>query len=123
MNTFKVSLLFSALLGLLPVTSFALTAGVEGISGGGDLCEDRFKTVAQDLQTWIDANGPAGLILTQSRRTITVTDYSQAMLAQIAQLKITCVSQGDAGYPVMVDGQAKECRSDRDSSGAAHIVS
>src|SRR5476649_993385 len=122
MTKIGISLLFLAF-SSLPLAALAGSApGGEGISGGGDLCEDRFKVVAKDIKSWIKAEGPAGLNLAQPARTISVAGYSEKMLAEIAELHLTCVSPGDAGFPVDVDGQAKECRSERDASGAARIT-
>jgi WD40 repeat protein len=120
MKTLSILITSYLLLGF-GFAAFADRGGSEG-GGGGDRCEDRFKVVAQDLKDWINAGGPNGLILTGPQGSISAVDYSKSMLAQINQIHITCVSPGDVGYPVVVGGQAKECRSERDANGSEHIT-
>jgi hypothetical protein len=120
MKTFSILVAGCLLLGF-GITAFADRGGSEA-GGGGDRCEDRFKVVAHDLKDWINAGGPSGLILTGPQGSISVADYSQSMLKHMNQIHITCVSPGDVGYPVVVSGQAKECRSDRDTSGTERMT-
>jgi hypothetical protein len=47
---------------------------------------------------------------------ISAGEYTDDMLEQIYAAKIRCVTNGDAGYPVTVDGVPKVCRFDRSSS-------
>lgn len=74
--------------------------------GGGDLCEDRFQEVRDDISAWIKNGGPATLQLPSG---VSVTDYSQGMLAGIARAKVSCVGLGDPGFPVEVSGTPKAC--------------
>lgn len=93
---------------LLPFSSFA--AFGPGISGGGDECENRVKTIAADIQDWIRAGGPEGLKLPKG---LTPGSYGNAMLQEIASARVTCVGPNDAGFPVEVFGTAKTCRFDK----------
>lgn len=79
--------------------------------GGGDLCEDRIKIVRDDFVTWINDGGPRALSLPSY---LDVDQYSSLMLEQMKKAKIRCVSKGDEGFPVQVQGIAKTCRFDRD---------
>lgn len=87
--------------------------GSEGV-GGGDLCEDRIKVVRDDIKTWIKGGGPAGLKLNDN---MPVKQYSDSMLNSIGNAKVRCVTNGDEGYPVSVDGLAKVCRFDNNEKG------
>lgn len=98
-------------LNLLFALSFA-RAGSEGV-GGGDLCENRIKIIRDDLSDWIKKGGPNGLVLPSE---ITIGQYTKTMLNQIEHGKIQCVSEGDEGYPVNIDGIAKVCRFDISSN-------
>lgn len=114
------SLVCSALLTacLSPLSAWAI--GNEG-SGGGDLCEARFQSVARDINWWLQSGGASGLNLKDAHRDLSISQYSLAMEAVLAKFQVTCVGPGDAGYPVAVAGQAKECRSYRGSDGTGHV--
>jgi hypothetical protein len=103
----KCSILLVVLFNLICTTQ--AFAGHEG--GGGDPCEDRIKIVRDNLREWIFNGGPEGLKLPKNA---TVSQYSFAMLKQIDKAKIRCVSEGDEGFPVNVEGTAKVCRFDSD---------
>jgi hypothetical protein len=75
--------------------------------GGGDLCEDRIKTIRTDIKSWIEKRGSDDLSLPSS---MTTSQYSDAMLDAISKAKITCVGPGDKNYPVEVQGAAKVCK-------------
>lgn len=94
--------------------SLQVFAGAEG-RGGGDLCEDRIKLIGSDLKDWIINRGPDDLKLPSG---ISVEQYSNAMLDEIANVKIECVGQGDQGYPININGVSKVCRFDKDSNGS-----
>ena len=82
-------------------------------TGGGDLCEDRIKDIRDDLKLWIVKGGAKSLNLPDG---VSAARYSDDMLEQIYVAKIRCVGNGDAGYPVAVNGVAKVCRFDRTNS-------
>ena len=98
--------------------SFGIDADGGAGPGGGDRCENRFKLIAQDLSGWIKAGGPAGLQL----KGISTSDYSAKILEQIQKARITCVGSGDAEFPVLVYGKAKECKNFVDVKGISRIV-
>ena len=81
-------------------------SGSEGV-GGGDLCEDRIKTIRADLKTWIENKGSEALQLPSG---VSQVQYSQGMLNALAGAKIACVGPGDNNYPVEVHGTAKVCK-------------
>jgi hypothetical protein len=107
----KWSLKMKAILVLVFVVFPALSAWATGHDqgGGGDLCEDRIKIIRDDFRQWIAKGGANAL---QLPLPLTVDQYSSSMLGQMAITKIRCVSNGDAGYPVEVNGTAKTCRFD-----------
>lgn len=94
----------------------AQSAAKGGVAtGGGDLCEDRIKIIRDDLRSWIVRGGAKNLQLPAG---ISSGKYSDDMLEQISAAKVRCVTNGDAGYPVTVDGVPKVCRFDRSTSSS-----
>jgi hypothetical protein len=84
-----------------PLMAVAVDHG-NGVGNGGDICENRFKTVRDDLNTWILNGGSAGLTLPAG---ISFGQYNQSMLQQIHNAKISCVED------VIFVGQAeKTCK-------------
>lgn len=75
--------------------------------GGGDLCEDRIKTIRADIKSWIEKSGSDALQLPSG---MTTHQYNQGMLDAISKAKIKCVASGDRDYPVEVQGAAKVCK-------------
>jgi hypothetical protein len=71
------------------------------IQNGGDICEDRFKVVRDDIKSWIEEGGASHLILPEA---LSITEYKSKMLAEIAQAQVSCVD-GD----IEVDGAEKTC--------------
>lgn len=98
---------FMTLMFFMSVNCWAAQGHDQG--GGGDLCEDRIKIIRDDFKQWIANGGPEGLSLPED---VTVQQYSDSMLQQMAGTKIRCVAEGDKGYPVVVHGAAKTCRFD-----------
>jgi hypothetical protein len=86
--------------------------GSEGV-GGGDLCEDRIKTIRDDIQKWI-VNGESKALQLPTGTSVEV--YDREMLSQIKKAKISCVAKGDQGYPVIVQGTPKVCKFERSTS-------
>lgn len=86
-------------------------------TGGGDLCEDRIQSIRDDLKKWIIEGGSQTLKLPAG---FTAQKYKDEMLEKIQTTSVRCVGNGDAGYPVTVEGSAKVCRFDR--SGSANLI-
>lgn len=84
-------------------------------TGGGDLCENRIKTIRDDLKTWITSGGSESLDLPTGMEQ---NQYVESMLGAISAAKIRCVTKGDSGFPVQVNGIPKACRFDRSSREA-----
>jgi hypothetical protein len=95
---------------LLPLTALA-AGGSEG-TGGGDLCEARIQAIRNDIVDWISRGGHEGLKLSG----LDVGTYKSRMKLVAQTARIVCVNPGDKGYPVEVDGVAKECRFDKRES-------
>jgi hypothetical protein len=99
-------------------------------SGGGDLqCDAKIRSIAANIQSWIEERGPESgkaLDLSSSRNSktaapYTISQYEESMSVLLAKtLDSSCVSRGDRGYPVEVDGRPKVCSSFSDAQGV-HI--
>lgn len=113
-NAFISLSVFTLLTAAVPVLAAVGGAG----PGGGDRCEERFKEVTADLQKWIQDGGARHLQLPTG---ITPDIYAQSMLERVAKARITCLSAGDPGYPVLVNGKPKECRNFTDDLGQLRI--
>lgn len=81
-------------------------------SGGGDLCENRIKSIRDDLRLWIQKGEYKNLNLPSD---VSPSQYEQKMLKELAEGKtrIKCVGPGDQGYPVEHREDPKTCRFDR----------
>ena len=108
------------ILTIATVTALAAPAkakeGNEG-GGGGDTCEARIQSIRDDLTAWIGKGGHQTLTLPAS---ISIEQYAKSMTDAADSAKIRCVHPGDKGYPVEVNGTAKECRFDR--KGAKMLI-
>lgn len=107
----------SFLLFTLLFLSVSAQAG-PGISGGGDQCENRVKSIGEDIYVWIGNGGHKSLKLPNS---LPAQTYASAMQASLQHSKVTCVGQGDSGYPVEIYGTPKICRFDA-QAGAGRIT-
>lgn len=93
---------------LYSTAAFAKSKGA-GSSGGGDICEDRIKTIRSDLREWINKGGPKSLKLPAG---LLLEQYSENMLEKINNANIKCVGEDDQDYPVTINGTPKTCRFD-----------
>jgi hypothetical protein len=109
--------------GILLFSLSAIAADKGG--NGGDICEDRFKSVRDDIASWIEKGGSANLVFPSE---VTLAQYNEQMLKYISdpthiprhpfKASIQCVSD-----KVLVNGAEKTCRNDKDpQTGAASIV-
>lgn len=113
MNLLSAKVGFVVLLSWSAVSS-ARAAGGAVIGNGGDICEDRFKTVRDDISAWIIEGGSAGLSLPQS---VSVAQYNTAMLSQIANAGISCTDDR-----IMIGSAEKTCKNFVDPSGKSQVV-
>lgn len=85
---------------------FAMASG-SSVRGGGDMCENRIKSVRDDIKEWILKGGSEALSLPAG---LSRGEYKKGMLQHISMALVSCVGKGDQDYPVEVDGVAKVCR-------------
>lgn len=102
----KKLLIFGML--LLNVQVFASDKG-----NGGDICEDNFKIIRDDIKTWILRGGPSDLKLDG----IKTSQYTGSMLNAIFTAKISCVSE-----KVYVGAAEKVCKNYIDNTGTFQII-
>jgi hypothetical protein len=107
---FSQSLLLTA---LTLISSLPAFGGEKGLNGG-DICEDRFKIVRDDIQSWIDGGGSEGLTLPAGIR---LTEYDTKMLSEFANAQVSC-----ADAEIRVDGADKTCENFTDEHGTPQIV-
>lgn len=80
---------------------------------GGDICENRFKTIRDDIAAWIP-RVTEGLALPSN---LSIQEYRQRMTQALATAKINCID--DAVY---VGGQQKTCKNFVDAKGVRQVV-
>lgn len=81
---------------------------------GGDICEDRIKSVGEDIASWIKAGGSQGLALPKG---VSVSQYNDKMLKEIASAEISCVDS-----KIVVNGVEKTCKNFGADEGVPQIV-
>jgi hypothetical protein len=81
MNVNLVLVLLS--IALLPFSSFA----EKEVGNGGDICEDHFKIVRDDIASWINNRGSSALSLPNG---VTLDQFNRGMLMQISNAQISC---------------------------------
>ncbi len=101
----------SAVLALLIASS---AFGSTGMGNGGDVCENRFKIVRDDIASWIVQGGAVGLRLPS---TVSPDRYHEAMLDQIVRAVISCTEDW-----VMIENTEKTCRNFVSSSGTPQVI-
>jgi hypothetical protein len=112
-----LSLVLTTSLLALPTVVHAGTSD----GAGGDRCEERFKSIGEDLAKWIRLGGHNSLNLT-SLNGLSADLYAAGMLREISRVKISCVDPGDINFPVTVNGTPKECKNFVDSKGERRII-
>lgn len=100
------------------ICSMALQAQASGGNGydhdnGGDICENRFITVRNDLSAWIVKGGAAGLRLPAP---VSLEQYVQKMLEKIQAGKVSCVDE-----KIFVGSAEKTCKNFSDADGTLRI--
>ncbi|MDR3608124.1 MAG: hypothetical protein P4M08_12175 [Oligoflexia bacterium] len=99
--------------GLFTLMAPAARAGHE-IENGGDICEQRFLVVRDDIRSWIEQGGANQLVLPKG---LSITQYKTKMLAEIAQAQISCVDSD-----IQVDGVEKTCENLSDDGKSPRII-
>lgn len=99
-------------IGLLHAHVALAMVGTEG-GNGGDMCENRFKLVRDDLFAWIRNGGSAGLALPGFDLAI----YNSEMIAGIERASISCTND-----KVLLRGVEKTCKNFVDEVGAEQIL-
>jgi hypothetical protein len=88
-------------------------ANAKIVGNGGDLCEDHFKIIRDDIKTWIDNGGSSGL---RFPKELTLQQYNTKILDKIANAQISCVN-----HKIEIDGAEKTCRNFVDTKGQSEI--
>lgn len=96
-----------------PVAEAASRGGGYGHGNGGDMCENRFKTVRDDLREWILDGGSDFLRLPAG---ITHEQYKQLMLEKINTAKVSCIDR-----KILIGGAEKTCRNFVKADGSLRI--
>lgn len=80
---------------------------------GGDLCEDRFKIIRDDIASWIRKGEGIGLVLPVN---IPLSTYNSKMLESIAKAQINCVDD-----TILIGGVEKTCENVVNQDGSMQI--
>lgn len=62
-------------------------AGVDNVGNGGDICENKFVSIRNDIRSWIISGGGNSLSLPSST---SIQQYKDSMLANIDHVKVSC---------------------------------
>ena len=97
------------------------SAGVQANSGpggfdhgnGGDMCENRIRSVRDELSQWLTNGGAAGLRLPAN---VTHEDYRRTMLNAMSTAKVSC-----GNVSLFVGRAEKTCKNFTDRRGALRI--
>jgi len=111
MKVFLFSYLFSILFMNL---ANAATSPTDRAGNGGDICEDQFKIVRDDIQSWIAAGGPQGLRFNEGR---SLQRYNSLMPQMIANARVSCTEQ-----IIQVGNAEKTCTNFQDPHLGPQIV-
>jgi hypothetical protein len=109
--------LLSSFAVLICMFSLQARAQIDGTGydhgNGGDICEQRFHEVAEDLRSWIADGGAENLDFPV---TISYGNYRQSMLDKINAAQVSCVDE----Y-VFIGAAEKTCINFTDAKGALRI--
>jgi hypothetical protein len=102
------------LLCAMSLQSFAARdAGGYGHDNGGDICENRFKSVRDELSVWIVNGGSKDLRLPPG---ISHKQYDHDMLEVIRTAKVSCIDT-----QILIGGAEKTCKNFVDADGSLRI--
>ena len=96
------------------IFSFHKAYANKEVGNGGDICEDRVKTIREDLDAWIIQGGSADLKLPAS---ISLSSYNSEMLKGISQAQVSCTAGA-----ILVGNVEKTCKNYVDPKGIPRIV-
>lgn len=107
--------LFRSVIVLVCAMALQAQAGGNGYDhdNGGDICENRFTEVRNDLSSWITKGGAASLRLPAG---VSLETYVQQMLAKISTAKVSCIQAA-----VLVGSAEKTCKNFTDADGTLRI--
>lgn len=94
--------------GLVPLFAIA-----NGVGNGGDICENRFTIIRNDIQSWMLKGGGVGLNLPQG---VSFGTYNQTMLSNISMAKISCTDE-----KIFIGIGEKTCMNFRGADGSLQI--
>jgi hypothetical protein len=106
---FCINLIFAAL-AILPATAFAS----RDVGNGGDICEDRFIVIRDNIKWWIGNGGSAGLSLPGS---VTLPQYNYQMATQLTKAHVSCTDD-----KVMIGEAEKTCKNFVSATGDSEIL-
>lgn len=112
----KATITIASFLTIFVTSSLALAQHGTASGGGGDACELRIKEVRDDISTWLKKGGAQSLARFSANQN--AADYTAKMLNAITSTRISCVSEGDRGFPVQVNGKPKQCRWESTNAGS-----
>lgn len=98
---------------LASVVLVPLFAAANGVGNGGDICENRFTLIRNDIQSWILKGGAAGLSLPQG---VDLATYSHNMLSNIEATKVSCTDK-----KLFIGNAEKTCANYRSSNGSLSV--
>lgn len=98
---------------LMMMLFIPLAASANGVGNGGDMCENRFKLISDDIRLWILNLGSAGLKLPVE---LSYTQYNQGMLQQISSAKVSCTDE-----KIFIGESEKTCKNYVAKDGKTHI--
>lgn len=110
-----MKMIFLSLLIVFSATGLQAYTGPGGFDhgNGGDMCENRIKSVRDELSQWLTNGGAAGLRFPSA---VSHEDYRRAMLTAMSTAKVSC-----GNVSLFVGRAEKTCKNFTDSSGALRI--
>lgn len=103
-----------AYLALIALTATTVCRAADRVGNGGDICEDRIKIIRDDIRSWIQRGGSAGLALPAG---LTLDRYNAGILAGVSAATVSCTSR-----TLRVGGVEKTCTNFVDSRGRPQLV-
>lgn len=89
-------------------------AQIDRKGNGGDVCENKFKIIRDDIRNWINEGGSTGLVLPA---TVKLSQYNSEMLNKITKAQVSCVDEA-----VKIRATEKTCINFSEIDGSLKIV-